>query len=70
MSVQDISFLKVFRVIAFGLIVWGIGFAALWFGGVEWFAGMKISGSVAVGWIAGNMSETGLVMPTLEGLRK
>lgn len=70
MSVQDISFLKVFKVIGFGLIVWGIGFAALWFGNVEAIAAMKISGSVAVGWITGNMSETGLVMPSLEGLRK
>lgn len=70
MSVQDISFAKVFRVLAFGLIVWAIGWAALWFGNVDAVPAMKIAGSVAIGWVTGNMSETGLVVPTFEGLKK
>lgn len=70
MSVSDIDLTKVFRVVALGGIVWALAVIATWAAGVEIIQACKVGAGVAVGWIAGNLPETGMIVPTLEGLRK
>ena len=70
MSASDIDIAKVLRVILLGGIVWGLAVVATWAAGVEIIQACKVGAGVAVGWIAGNLPETGMIVPTLEGLKK
>lgn len=70
MSIENVDFSKVGRVLVFGVLVWLLSFLAVWASGVEWLPAAKVGVGVAVGWISGNLAETGLAVPSMEGLRK
>ena len=70
MSVQDVDFRKVFKVLAFGCIVWLLTFLTVWGAGSEWASAMKIAIGPSVGWVIGNLAETGFIVPTVESVRK
>lgn len=70
MSVADISFIKILKVIVLGCLVWLLAFLTIWGAGSEWQQAMRIAIGPSVGWVLGNLPETGMIVPTLEGLRK
>lgn len=70
MSVADVDYRKVAKVLAFGLLVWALTALAVWASGVEWLSAVKVGVGVAVGWVSGNLSDTGLIVPTARGLSK
>jgi hypothetical protein len=70
MSVSEVDFAKVFKVLSLGVLVWLLAFLSIWGAGSEWLPAMKIAIGPAVGWIAGNLPETGMIVPTMDGLKK
>ena len=70
MSVSDIDLRKVGKVLFLGCIVWGLAFLTMWgSGSVEVITACKMSIGPAVGWVVGNIQETGVVL-SIDGLRK
>jgi hypothetical protein len=70
MSVSDVDLRKVGKVLFLGSLVWFLSFLTIWGAGSEWIQAMKIAIGPAVGWVVGNLAETGMTVPTMEGLRK
>ena len=70
MSASDIDIRKVFKILGLGCLVAALAFAGLWSAGLEWLPAVKGGVGVGIGWIAGNLTEAGMVMPGIEGLRK
>jgi hypothetical protein len=70
MSVTDVDLKKVGKVFFLGSLVWLLAFLSIWGAGSEWAQAMKIAIGPAVGWVAGNLAETGMAVPGVEGLRK
>ena len=70
MSASDVDLKKVAKVFFLGSIVWLLAFLSIWGAGSELISSMKIAIGPAVGWIIGNLSETGFVLPSSEALRK
>lgn len=70
MSVSDIDLLKLGKVLLLGGLVWVLAFLTIWASGsVEVMVACKMAIGPAVGWIVGNIQETGMVV-SIEGLRK
>lgn len=70
MSVADVDLKKVGKVLFLGSIVWLLAFLSIWGAGSEFWQSMKIAIGPAVGWVVGNLSETGMVVPSMEGVKK
>jgi hypothetical protein len=69
MSASDVDLKKVAKVLFLGSLVWVLAFLTTWGSGMELIAAAKMSIGPAVGWIIGNIQETGVVL-SMEGLRK
>jgi len=70
MSATDIDIRKVFKILGLGGLVAGLACAGLWSAGLEWLQAVKGGVGVGIGWIAGNLTEAGMAIPGIEGLRK
>lgn len=70
MSVSDVDLRKVGKVLFLGSLVWVLAFLTIWGAGSDWAQSMKIAIGPSVGWVIGNLAETGLIVPTVEALRK
>lgn len=70
MSVSDVDLRKVGKVLFLGCLVWVLAFLTIWGAGSEWMQAAKIAIGPSVGWVLGNLAETGMTVPTMEGLRK
>jgi hypothetical protein len=69
MSASDVDLRKLAKVIFLGGVVWVLAFLTTWGSGMEIIAAAKMSIGPAVGWIVGNIQETGVVL-SMDGLRK
>lgn len=70
MSAIDIDIRKVGKILGLGCLVAVLAGLGLWSAGLEWLQAVKGGVGVGIGWIAGNLTEAGMAVPSIEGLRK
>ena len=65
MSVGDVDIHKVGKVLFLGCIVWSLAALSIWAAGADWLLAVKTACGVAVGWVSGNLAETGMIVPAV-----